>query len=226
MAYLQHVSLLLCGIFLELGTMAAQTPTPRPVGRDVQVELVTPVKAKKSKAGDIVTGVTVTQVTLPEGTVVPPGAKVLGQVRHAEPDSGDEHISSIVISFDEIQIKKGKTVPLNCFVRAAWLPKLKGVMAQGEEQSWSNLPPVAGPGMMRNGPSTDINKGVAEADASVQAHPGDSSSPTAPVRTGQVIGMEGVELQITKPDHFAVFKSRHKNLELNQGLELVVGLLE
>jgi len=128
---------LLCAIVLVASSVGAQTPngqTPsQPAAQDVQVELTTAIKARKAKVGDTVTAVTVVPVTLAHGLVVPAGAKVIGHVRKAEADSGDSHTSLIAITFEEIQVKKGQTVPLTCFIRAALLRKIKGVMAQGSE---------------------------------------------------------------------------------------------
>jgi hypothetical protein len=230
MGHLQR-SLLLGAVLLGLGTADAQTPA-RPVGRDLQVELVSAVKARKAKVGDVVTAVTDVPLTLPKGLVVPAGSRVVGHVRRLDADSGDAHTSFIALSFDEIEIKKGQTVPLNCFVRAALLPAIKGTTAQASQQG-QNLPPMQAPtrdgGMSSGGmmPNSGTNMG--------NPNPGDLVSPTGqpqegakPVaaHTGEVVGMRGVELQVTNPDHLSVFRSARKNLELDEGLELMLVVLQ
>lgn len=212
----------LCAILLGFGTARAQAPSGRG-GQDMQVELTTAVKARKAKAGDTVTAVTVASLTLSSGLQVPARTKVIGHVRSAEADSANAHTSSIALVFEEIQIKKGETVPLRCFIRAALLPKLRGVMAQGD-QGGQSLPPVTGPAAVRDGESGDLYRDLSRGEVAAGTGSQDGSKPVA-VHTGQVIGMPGVELQIVDPGHVSVFRSSHKNLELDEGLELMLVVL-
>jgi hypothetical protein len=226
MHMLQRISLL-CAIVLVAGSAGAQapatqTPPQPPRGQDMQVELTTAISAKKAKVGQTVTAVTVTPVTLAQGLVVPTGAKLIGHVRKAEADFGDAHTSLIALTFEEIQVKKGQTVPLNCFIRAALLRKLKGVMAQGSEQGTS-LPPVTGPAAVRDGESGDVYRDLSRAEVAAN---GGSSGGNVTLQSGQVIGMPGVELQVVEPGNVSVFKSSSKNLDLDDGLQLMLVVLQ
>jgi hypothetical protein len=212
---------LLCAILLGLGTINAQTPA-KPAVQNMQVQLTTAVKAKKAKVGDAITAITMVPVTLSQGVVVPAGSKVTGHVRKVEADSGDAHTSSIALSFEEIQIKKGQTVPVNCFIRAALMPKLQGITAQ-MSQGGQNMPPVTGPAAVRDGQTGDVYRDLARGD--IAAADGQNSGPVA-AHTGQIVGMNGVELQVAEPDHLSTFKSTHKNLELEEGLELMLVVVQ
>jgi hypothetical protein len=219
MRHLQRGSLL-CAILLGFGTINAQTPA-KPSLQNMQVQLVTAVKAKKAKAGDAITAITMVPVTLAQGVLVPAGSKVTGHVRKVEADAGDAHTSSIALSFEEVQVKKGQTLPLSCFVRAALMPKLQGINAQ-MSQGGQNIPPVTGPAAVRDGQSGDVYRDLSRGEIAAD---GQNTGPVA-AHTGQVVGLNGVELQVTEPDHLSMFKSSHKNLELDEGLELMLVVVQ
>lgn len=211
MRFPRCISLLGVSLF-ALGILNAQTPAKQPV--QLQVQLTAALKAKKAKVGDPITAITMVPVTLSQGTVYP-GSKVTGHVRAVEADSSDAHTSFITISFEELQMKKGQTIPLNCYVRAALLQKVQGVQAQ-MSQGGQNVPPVTGGAAVRDGSSSDVYRDLTRADVAAN----DPNS--QPAHAGQVIGMNGITLDLTEPDHFSRFKSIHKNLELDEGLEMML----
>jgi len=229
MRHFQRASLL-CVVLLGLETIGAQI-SARPVGQDLQVELSTAVKAKKAKVGDTVTAVIVAPVKLSSGLVIPAGSKVVGHVRKAEADSGDAHTSFIALSFEEIDLKKGQTVPLHCFIRAALMPTLKGVMGQELEHGQTAAPmsmdaparAASGPGSGAGSSMVDVNNPISHTSVEPQ---GDTKPVAARVHTGQVVGIRGVELQVTGPDYLSTFQSTHKNLELDQGLQLMLVVMQ
>jgi hypothetical protein len=222
---------LLCAVLFSMGTISAQPPA-KPSGRDLQVELTNAVKAKKAKEGDTVTAVTLSSLVLSKEVVVPVGAKVVGHVRKVEADSGDGHTSFITLSFEEIDIKKGQGVPLNCFVRAALMPAVKGIYGQEIEHGSTAAPismdaPVraaSGPGSMA--PSV-VDANNPYVDRNPQYSTGAQGDPkSVAAHSGQVVGMRGVELEVTVPNNWSTFKSAHKNLELGEGLQLMLVVLQ
>ena len=91
-------SVLLGGVAL-LPVWAQTAPAP-PTASDstpqrVQAGLLNTVKATKAKSNDPITAQTVTPLTLKDGTVIPAGSTLLGHVLKVEPDSADQHTSSI-----------------------------------------------------------------------------------------------------------------------------------
>lgn len=224
--------LLLVATVLGLGVIKAQTPKPPDL--DLQVQLTTTIKAKKVKVGDAVSAITVAPMTLAQGLVIPAESKVTGHVRQVEADSGDAHSSLIALSFDEITLKNGQKVPLNCFVRAALLPGSKGTTTpQGQADPMLSPNRGAGNSGMGGYISAGNAGGMMAGTPVANGTPRDGTSttdakPADPVaaHSGQVIGMPGVELQITSPDHLSVFKSVHKNLELGEGLQLMLDVLQ
>jgi hypothetical protein len=229
---MRNLLLLLCAMLLSFSAVGAQTPA-QPAGRDLQVQLTSAIKAKKAKVGDVVSAVTVIPVTLAQGVAVPAGSKVTGHVRQVEADSGDAHTSFIALSFDEVALKHGQTVSLNSFVRAALMPALRGTTAQ-ESQQGQTMAPMQSPtrgGMMNGGMGGPMggmmsappmgNSNPPTATSTPPAQPQEPAKPVA-ARTGEIIGMRGVELQVTNPEHLSVFRSVHKNLELDEGLQLML----
>lgn len=216
--------LLLLTVWVAAVTVGAQTPAKAP-GKDMQVQLTSSVKAKKAKVGDAVTAITVTPFTLAQGVAVPAESKVIGHVRKVEADSADSHTSFITLSFDELQIKKGQTVPLNCIVRAAMLPPVNSTYNQ-DNRNGTTLPPIPtsgavrdGMGSMATGPQNYGNSNNTLGQTPIK--PADAPKPTT-AHTGEVVGMPGVELSASAPEHLSTFKSNHKNLELDEGLQLML----
>jgi hypothetical protein len=220
-------SFLLSTIVLGLSMTMLSAQTKQPASQDLQVELTSTIKAKKAKVGDAVAAITRAPITLSQGLVIPADSKVTGHVRQVEADSADAHTSWIALSFEEIVLKNGQKVPLNCFVRAALSPTNTGTDPTAGQNS-SLVTPTRGAGNAGMGGATSVGSsggmiaGTATANGDVGKTPtADSQAPVVAHR-GQVIGMPGVELQVVDPGHVSVFKSIHKNLELSEGLQLML----
>jgi hypothetical protein len=82
--------------------------------RFIQAELVSGIKMKKAKVGDPVKAQTTVDATLADGTSIPAGSILLGQLRSVEPNA-------VSISFDAWQ-NGGKKTPLKLSIRAAMMP--------------------------------------------------------------------------------------------------------
>lgn len=226
-----HINTVLWAILLGLGLAIAQSAKPGGHETQLQIQLTNAVKAKKAKVGDSVSAITVAAATLPGGVAVPAGSKVLGHVRKVEADLGAAHNSLIALSFDEIQIKKGQTVPLKGFIFAAMMPQLQTNYQQLNSQYGSTMAPITTGGLAATqvnsrGPTLQTNGADAlgaqtRGDVSPQTN-ADSQATT--VRNGQVANMPGVELAINESEHTSIFNSPHKNLELAEGLQLMLAV--
>lgn len=228
-----RLDVFLCAILVVFGELLAFGPATaqnsKPAGRETQLQIQLPnaVKARKAKAGDSVSAITVTAVTQPAGIAVPAGSKVLGHVRKVEADLGAEHNSLIALSFDEIYLKKGQTVPLKSFIFAAMMPHLKTNYEQLNNQYGSSMPPISTGNMAginsRGGPVATNGADAlgAQTRGDVSPQPTSDSQATT-VRNGQVANMPGVELAINESEHISTFKSSHKNLQLDEGLQLML----
>lgn len=214
-----------------LESLALQTPK-QPAPLDVQVQLNTEIKAKKAKAGDPVVAVTRVPIKLADGTAVPVGAKFLGHVVQVEADAAETHASFISLAFDNIEIKKGQAVPVTCVIRAAMMPAIKDAAAQQQTQMMVPMPAPSGGmsggpmmGGMGGGSMGGGNMGGG-ANSTVVVPVTTQPEDPKPVRlhTGEVLGMRGVELQVDGPNRVSTFRSAHKNLDLYEGLQMMVAV--
>lgn len=163
----RNIAVLSMTLVLALATWAQTT------GGTIQAELLTTLKVKKAKAGDVVKARAVTAVPLPDGTSLSSGAILIGEVRAVEPNA-------ISISFDRVEVD-GKNSQLALSVRAA-------MMSGGSDPR----------------PSRQVS-----------AH------------SGSVIGMPGVSLDIDEgPQHASKFVSDGKDLQLKQGLQLMLAAVQ
>jgi hypothetical protein len=92
--------------------LAAQAPPDAPI-LHIQAELQAAVKLNKAKVGDKLKAKTAADVTLANGTAIPAGALLLGQVLAVD-------ASSVTIAFDQANAD-GKKIPLNITLVAAAL---------------------------------------------------------------------------------------------------------
>ena len=82
--------------------------------RFIQAELVSGIRTKNAKVGDSVRARTTADATLANGTTIPKGSILLGELRSVEPNA-------VSVSFDAWQ-NGGKKAPLKLSVRAVMMP--------------------------------------------------------------------------------------------------------
>src|SRR6202042_335257 len=82
--------------------------------RFIQAELVSGIRTKNAKGGDSVRARTTADATLANGTTIPKGSTLLGELRSAEPNA-------VSVSFDAWQ-NGGKKTPLKLSIRAVMMP--------------------------------------------------------------------------------------------------------
>jgi hypothetical protein len=210
--------------------LSAQS-SPPPKKMFVQAELISPVRTKKAKVGDSVTAQTITPLVLGDGTVVPAGSKVLGHVREVESKATDSHSSSLAISFEQIEVKKGQILPLNLAIQAAVAgppPVTTGQSSHVASPSAGPLPdhPLQGhasaPGGVGGGDAAELSQD------SVTRRPGGEPQEKAQPKetaahTESVVGMPGVTLQVADaPPYASTFDSNKKDFQLEAGLQLML----
>jgi len=224
-------ALLVC-LYFSHGILGQQATTSTP--QRIQAELLDTIKTKKAKPGDIVKALTTSALVLPKRPVIPIGSKLFGHIHAVEAGGPEGSTSSVAISFDEVEVKRGQRLPLQLSIRAALMPSAMPQTSSTEPVRKPTVEPVH----KMNDPSVGADRPMSggrytlgdTAAASVyapQSSADSQSSSTGPgavtVRPGSVVGMPGVELELDDgPAHASKFKSTHKNLELQQGL--VMGL--
>jgi hypothetical protein len=111
----------ICGFVLCAGWAAPQAAAQQQSASGpivpILTRLATPLDSKKKKSGDEVELRTTAAASLPDGTAVPSGAKIIGHVTDAKAKGKGDAESSLGIAFDKIEIK-GKTVAITGVIRA------------------------------------------------------------------------------------------------------------
>jgi hypothetical protein len=109
----------------QAGQTTSQSPTLPAAGTTTPkhgtftVELVKPLYSKKLKEGDEVEAKLTGNITLPSGSTVPRGAKVIGHVTQAKARSKNENESALGIVFDGIVQPGVGEIPIKGVVLAA-----------------------------------------------------------------------------------------------------------
>jgi hypothetical protein len=193
----------------------------------VQAGLLTTVKATKAKTNDPITAQTVTPLTLKDGTVIPVGSTLLGHVVKVESDSADQHISSIAVTFDAVELKKKAKLPLNLSVVSAMASAPAGASGNNKMVSPSAGPlpydhPLDGQAynVVQDSPKL-VNNPVGTQSA-LAGDGGSTQGKATAAHTGSVIGLPGVTLLIDDAPAVSTFVSAKKNLQLESGLQLML----
>ena len=188
-------------------TCAAQANESRPT-RVVQMVNVTAnlektIDAKKNKAGDPVTAKSTVATTLGDGSPVPAGSVLMGQINTIIPaeKKGD---SILVFTFDKLAIKNGKEIP----IKAVVVQVLSFGSTFGEEQA--NNDPDA------NRPAA-ASVGVPGAAGGVISHPTSDSTGLHPI--------SGLTLSGSATDATSgTLTQAHKNIHLTNSTQLIVSV--
>jgi hypothetical protein len=190
--------------------------------------LLTTVKAAKAKTNDPITAQTMTPLTLKDGTVVPAGSTLLGHVVRVESGSTDQHVSSIAVTFDAVELKKKAKLPLSLSVVSAMASTPAGASGNNNMASPSAAPlpydhPLNGQAynVVQDSPKL-VNNPVGTQSA-LAGDTGSTQGKATAAHSGSVIGLPGVTLQIEDgPAAVSTFVSAKKNFQLDSGLQLML----
>lgn len=194
-----------------------------PQSQTVQVELQKTIKTKSAKVGDEVKARTVTPLIV-SGTVIPVGSPVMGHIIAVESEATGSDTSSLTLAFDSVNLEHGQKLPLKFAVLAAMRPGESSQQQQPQQQP-DNTPPAgqAQPEMqiLHGGSMTPHNT-----PETLKKMPGKKENPGVAAQTGSVIGMPGVTLEIGEAnDPSSTFRSTHKNLQLDSGMQLILKVM-
>jgi hypothetical protein len=185
----------------------------------IQAQLTTAVKLKKAKAGDKLKAHTVASVTLANGTTIPTGSTMLGQVLQV--DAG-----SVTISFDTANVD-GKKIPLNVTLVAVAM--IGGSAGNGnakmESPSPDDHPLNGGPRPAVEAGAKTLNSVGHESLSEVNAGGKDTDNTHARMvaaHSGSVIGLPGVAMVVDDGPPFASrFTITAKDMQLPDGIQLM-----
>ncbi|MGA2370161.1 MAG: hypothetical protein ACLP0B_01675 [Steroidobacteraceae bacterium] len=201
----------LCAVLVVLlavaGSPAAQTATQSSMAQGTTsagkthgtftVELTKTLDSKKAKVGDAVEAKLIAGITLPNGTMVPRGAKIVGHVTEAKARSKSDPESSLGIVFDKFVRSGGEDMPVSGVIQA---------VAPNPDEEISTGSSGVG--------YTDLKQATA-----APAAPDTRKGPT-PILNDQsqgVLGMKGMQLG---PQ--GVITSNGKDVKLDSGTRILV----
>ena len=163
----------LCAVLVVLlavaGSPAAQAATQSSMAQGTAsagkthgtftVELTKSLDSKKAKVGDAVEAKLIAGITLPNGTMVPRGTKVVGHVTEAKARSKSESESSLGIVFDKFVRSGGEDTPVNGVIQAV-APNPDEELSTGGGVGYTDLKQATAAGAApdtRKGPTPILN---------------------------------------------------------------------
>ena len=105
---------------------AAAVPVPSTAGapevantqlRPVQGELEKNLDSKSAKTGDAVVVKTTEKTATADGTVIPAGSRIVGQVVDAHPAGGGNQNARVTLAFDHAELKDGRRLPVQTILQ-------------------------------------------------------------------------------------------------------------
>jgi hypothetical protein len=200
-------------------------------GTAIPAELTKSLDAKKSKQGDRVEART-TQDLLSNGQIViPRGTRVIGKVTEAQPRAKSETSSMLGISFNEIAMKDGKSIPVNAGIQAISKP------VQAQTSGGNENEPMSESGGMGGGMhgSVGATGGMGRPDSTGAGVPGGGYPAGAPenqqsttnqgagalsAESSGIVGLK--DLSLSQGPQGSVISSDSKNVHLDSGTQLIL----
>ena len=170
------------------------------------VKVVKALDSSKLKEGDAVVVETAGSFKLPDGTLVPKGSKLEGQVTAAKARSKGDSDSQLNVSFSKLDIVNGKQIPIKGTVQAVFPP--------AEEAT----PMMAGKatGAAGGGYGDSATVGTVTNDKSGSNMESSNSEPAGNPKSVGVQGIHDLDLDN------GVLTSKGKNVKLSGGVRMIV----
>jgi hypothetical protein len=231
-------------------TADAQASVPSsspPQLKPVSAELVSALDTKTAKAGDSIVVQTKSSVKTADGTDIPKGTKLVGQVVGVQPSTAGD-TSQVAVHFDHAELASGQNVPIQSQIQSIGLSKASaasgnatGSGANRGATADSNSPTSPAAGSSASAQSAPGATGsAAQPSTSPSAASGASNSEPAPgtvvAKTGQIdirtTAVPGVLLANNQPGQqdprmahaSSVLLGAHKDVQLSGGTPLVMGV--
>jgi hypothetical protein len=199
---LAMIAVLTCTVCLCLIPMtlsangAASSPDQKTVSILMPAFLSTNLDSRKRNAGDQIEAINAAQIELPDGTVIPREAKIIGRVIDSKARSKGDPQSSLTIAFEKVELPQGKTLEIKGRLQA--------------------VAPNPNPGDSSSGVDygTSMNRTLEHAGA------GSTSTTSVPVLNAQSVGAQG--LKDVALDDQGVLTSPGKTVKLDHGAQLML----
>jgi hypothetical protein len=108
----------LTNVEIKLAQRGSNEVIARTVSIVVPAFLDTPLDSKKRNVGDQIEAKTTARLKLPEGTVIPRQAKIIGRITDSKARSKGDPQSSLTIAFEKVMLPQGKTLDIKGHLQA------------------------------------------------------------------------------------------------------------
>jgi hypothetical protein len=170
------------------------------------VKVTKTLDSSKVKEGETVEVETAGSFKLADGTVVPKGSKLTGQVTAAKARSKGDSDSELVIAFDKLNVTNGKQLSIKGTVQAVFPPKDESTPMMAGKASGA-----AGGGYGADNVGT---VGTTKSGSNM-----DSSATVDPAVDTKSIGVQGIhDLELNN----GALTSKGKNVKLGTGVRMIV----
>ncbi len=195
--------------FAQNATSPAQTPAPASSSTGhgaFPVKVVKTLDSSKLKDGDAVEVETAGSFKLPDGTLVPKGSKLKGEVIAAKARSKGDPDSQLTLTFDKLDVSNGKLISIKGMVQAVFPP--------AEEAAPEMAGKASGAG---GGGYTGATVGTVPNDKSGSNM--ETSAAPEPAMSSKSVGVQGIHgLELNG----GVLSSNGKNVKLSNGVRMIV----
>lgn len=106
----------------DAGTSQASPKTTQVQAASVSAELTKGIDTKKAKVGDEVNAKTTSETKLPDGTDLPKGTKLTGNIVDVKAKSKEQNDSHLVLALNRAVLKDGHEVPIRAAVTSMTAP--------------------------------------------------------------------------------------------------------
>lgn len=210
----------------EQAPSASDQPT-----RTLPMELAKSLDSRKLKQGDPVEGRITDQWRAADGTLVPPGSKVIGHVTESSARAKGDSQSQLGITFDQIALKDGRKLPLKASIQAIGPPTNYGMsqmpMGGPAGTAGAGAPPMGqiggvtpsgNPVGVGGNPTTNFpNPAGSSGNAPNSPQGGQQNSPQVTPQSKGVIGLHDLQLE-----QGSVFASDGKQVKLQSGSQILL----
>ena len=193
----------------QSSTAAPAPGAPAAIGRGAfPVKVVKTLDSSKLKEGDTVEVETAGSFKLPDGTLVPKGSKLTGNVMAAKARSKGDPESQLTITFDKLNVANGRQLSIKGIVQAVFPPPDQAdpgipvsTTARGGDAHTSIPTPEYQPPDIKTGSNTRANW---------------KQGPSMSTTSMGVQGLRGLALKD------GVLTSNGKNVKLGDGVRMIV----
>lgn len=196
----------------------------------VAAELTKGIDTKKAKVGDKVNAKTISDAKLPDGTAIPKGTKLVGNVVDVKSKSKEQNSSHLVLSLNRAILKDGHEMPIRAAVTSMTAPALNA----------SSMDAPSGGGAMGGAPSAgggEAGSASSGAAAAPSAPAMSSSGMNSPAQSTPVEMLKSAEDRVavgnkpkvmlsapTTPESAGVLDAQGENISLDSGTKFTANV--